>query len=55
MIKVTFATDRTVDGKEYKPDQSGEFEPGVAAELLALGYARLADDKKATAKKEEGK
>lgn len=43
MARVEFAYPYTgADGKEYKPDQTADVDPGVAADLIAKGLARKA-------------
>lgn len=44
-VEVTFARAWTVNGTDYKPDETGKVSPGDADELLRLGYARPADKK----------
>lgn len=43
--RVEFAYPREVGGKKYRQDEAAEFEDGVAAQLIADGFARPATDK----------
>lgn len=44
-VSVTFARPWTVNGTEYKPDQTAKVSRGDADYLVGMGYARPADQK----------